>query len=347
MKLKVGLIGCGSITEFRHAPEYKANENVEIAAFCDPQPERAEKLASRFGGKVFSDYRDVLNISDLDAVSVCTSNNTHASITIEALKSGKHVLCEKPMATNLEDARAMVETARQFNKSLMIGHNQRLMEGHMKAKEILESGELGRILSFKTCFGHAGPEMWSADKGKHTWFFKKDAASFGVLGDLGIHKADLIRWLIDDEIDELSAILSTRDKRNNLDEFIEIEDNVVCILKSRSGIIGNLSSSWTYYSQEDNSTIIYCEKGIMRIFCNPDCQVIVEKKNGNEIHYKTGKIQTNDNQTKSGVIDAFVQSILKGVKPDISGEEGFEALSIVMACIESNEKKTFVKVKHY
>jgi predicted dehydrogenase len=72
MKLKVGLIGCGSISELRHAPEYKMNENVEIMAFCDPQPERAEKLANQYGGKAFSDYREVLKIADLDAVSVCT-----------------------------------------------------------------------------------------------------------------------------------------------------------------------------------------------------------------------------------------------------------------------------------
>jgi predicted dehydrogenase len=251
------------------------------------------------------------------------------------------------MATNLEDARAMIDTAREFNRFLMIGHNQRLVEGHIRAKEIISSGELGRVLSFKTCFGHGGPEMWSVDKGKHTWFFKKDTASLGVLGDLGIHKADLIRWLISDEIDELSAILATRDKRNDKNELIEVEDNAICILKSNSGIIGNLNSSWTYYGHEDNSTVIYCEKGFLKIYQNPDYELVVEKKNSNEIYYKTGKMQTNGNQTNSGVIDAFVQSLVTGIKPEISGEEGFEALSIVIACLESNEKKSFVKVKHY
>lgn len=139
----------------------------------------------------------------------------------------------------------------------MVGHNQRFVDGHIKARQLLAGNELGRIISFKTSFGHGGPEFWSADKARHTWFFKKDAASIGAMGDLGIHKADLIRWLINDEIDELCAILSTRDKRDNTGELIEIEDNAICIMKSRSGIIGNMNASWTYYGAEDNSTVIY------------------------------------------------------------------------------------------
>jgi UDP-N-acetylglucosamine 3-dehydrogenase len=340
MKIKVAIIGCGSITEFRHAPEYRANENVEIAAFCDPLAERAEKLANKFGCRAFTDYRDVLNITDLDAVSVCTANSTHASITLDALKAGKHVLCEKPMAVNFDDAKQMIETAKLCKRFLMIGHNQRLEKVHIRAKEILKCGEMGRVLSFRTTFGHGGPEMWSADKGIHTWFFKKNAASIGAMGDLGIHKADLIRWLIDDEIDEVCAMLSTRDKRNELGNLIEIEDNAICILKSRSGIIGNMDSSWTYYGEMDNGTILYCQNGIVRIFANPDYNIIIEKKNGEKVLYKL------DSNTNSGIIDAFVRSVVSGVKPEISGEEGCEALNIILACQESFEKKSFAKVRH-
>jgi predicted dehydrogenase len=346
MNVRVAIIGCGSIAETRHAPEYAANTQSQLVAFCDPHLERAEKLAGRFGGKAYADYRDVLRMSDLAAVSVCTSNKTHASISIEALQAGKHVLCEKPMATNLDDAQMMIDVAREAGKVLMIGHNQRLAVGHIKAKAILRSGELGKILSFKTCFGHAGPEMWSADKGSHTWFFKKDTAAFGVMGDLGMHKADLIRWLIDDEIDELSALFSTRDKKNEHNEPIDVEDNAFCILKSRSGIVGNLIASWTYYGPEDNSTVIYCEKGILKIYCHPGYQVQVEMKDCGVTCYRTGEIQTNGHQTESGVIKAFVQSLVTGIKPELSGEEGFEALSIVTAAQESHDKQAFVKVRH-
>lgn len=341
MKIKVGIIGCGAITEFRHAPEYNSNENAEIIAFCDPMPERAEKLTKQYGGKAYTDYRELLGIKDLQAVSVCTSNSTHASISIDALKAGKHVLCEKPMAVNLEEARKMIETAALANRFLMIGHNQRMEKANVVAKQILKSGEMGKLLTFKTSCGHGGPEMWSADKGKHTWFFKKNAASIGALGDLGVHKADLIRWLIEDDIDEICAVLSTIDKRNESNDPIEVEDNAICILKSRSGIVGNMNASWTYYNGDmDSSTILYCQNGIIKILSSPDYQVIIEKKNGEKVFYKL------ENNTNSGIIDAFVDSVSRGVKPEISGQEGYEALNIVLACQESFEKKAFIKVRH-
>lgn len=346
MKIRVAVIGCGSITEFRHAPEYYSNENVEISAFCDPLADRARYMAEKFGGKAYSDYNEVLRNNEIDAISVCTSNSTHAPITIEALKAGKHVLCEKPMAVNLDEAWNMIQTARENGKFLMIGHNQRFASAHKKAKEILLSGQMGRILTFRTCFGHAGPEYWSADKGRHTWFFKKNLAAMGSMGDLGVHKIDLIRWLIGDEIDEVYATLSVRDKRNESGELIDVDDNALCILKSSTGIAGSMTCSWTYYGQQNDSTVLYCENGVLRIFDNQDYQLIQEMRNGDRIYHKTEENQTNSSQHKSGVIDSFVDSIINATEPVISGEEGYETLNTVLACIESNEKKAPVKIRH-
>ena len=106
--LKIGIIGCGKITEVRHAPEYSENPNCEITALFDFIPERAQKIAAQYGGTVY-DSIEALLASDVDAVSVCVANNAHASVSIQALQAGKHVLCEKPMATTAEDCRAMVE----------------------------------------------------------------------------------------------------------------------------------------------------------------------------------------------------------------------------------------------
>ena len=93
-------------------------------------------------------------------------------MTIAALQAGKHVLCEKPMATTIEEAEQMNEAANQYGKIVMIGHNQRFVPSHQKAKKMIERGELGKIYSFRTSFGHSGPEAWSID-GKDSWFFKK------------------------------------------------------------------------------------------------------------------------------------------------------------------------------
>lgn len=334
--VKVGVIGCGSITKFRHAPEYAAHKDVEIAGFFDLQPERAAEMAAQFGGQVYDTVEAMLADPSIAAVSVCAANRDHARITIAALQAGKHVLCEKPMATSVEDAEKMNAAARETQKYLMIGHNQRLAEAHLKAKKILSSGELGKVLSFRTSFSHAGPETWSADKSVNTWFFRKKDAIMGAMGDLGIHKADLIRWLIGDEIVEVMALVTALDKKGPDGKLIEVDDNAICILQSKTGIIGTLSVSWTNYGAEDNSTILYCSEGVMKIYDNPDYPVELFKKNGEKVFYQIGKIQTNQNQTKSGVIDLFVDSIINHTPPEISGEEGLAALKIIAGCMESS-----------
>src|SRR5271157_4448006 len=147
MTIRVGIIGCGSIAEFRHAPEYAENPEAEIVAYYDPKTPRAEKLAGLYGGKVVKDYTAIIEDKTIDAISDCSTNEMHHLITTKALKSGKHVLCEKPIATTLEDAQEMLDAAQKSGKILMIGHNQRLAAAHQKAREILQSGELGRVIT--------------------------------------------------------------------------------------------------------------------------------------------------------------------------------------------------------
>ncbi len=341
----IGVIGCGSISIYRHIPEYAMRNDCELKGYYDPKKERAQKMADQYGGKVYDTLEELLSDKEIQAVSVCTANKYHAPVSIAALKAGKHVLCEKPMAVSSEEGREMIDTARKMGKFLMIGHNQRLAPAHVRAKEILKSGEMGRILTFRTTFGHGGPENWSQDKGLHTWFFKSGDAFIGAMGDLGVHKADLIRWLIGDEIVEAKAYVTTLDKVNDKGVRIDVDDNAVCVLKSRSGIFGTLTASWTYYGAEDNSTVLYCSNGVMKIYDNPEFPIEVTKKDREKIFYKVGKIQTNESQSKSGVIDMFVDSINAGKEPEINGEEGLAALNIVLACLESSKTGKAVSVK--
>lgn len=346
MPVRVGIIGCGAITINRHAPEYAGNRNCIIEVFCDPIIDRARELAGKFGGEATVEYIDILQNPRVDAVSICTSNDTHASIAIEALKSGKHVLCEKPMAINTTEAKEMIRVAKESGKYLMIGHNQRLILAHKRVKEILMRGEMGKVLTFRTSFKHSGPESWSADKGNNTWFFRKQSAYFGVLGDLGIHKVDLIQWLLEQDISEVSANVGTLNKRDNRNEVIEVEDNALCSFKTTGGIIGTMEISWTNYGVEDNSTVLYCENGVLRICNHPEYDVVVEMSSGECIYYKTGGISTNIKQFNSGVIDTFIDCIENNKKPDISGEQGYKALVVIEACLKSSVDGRWVKVDH-
>ncbi|MFD3445858.1 Gfo/Idh/MocA family protein [Microbacteriaceae bacterium 4G12] len=339
-KIKVAVIGCGSIAKYRHLPEYQFNKNVELIAVCDRNEERVNRVAKQYGVKAYTKYEDLLASGTVDAVSVCTPNYLHAPISIAALNNGIHVLCEKPMATSEEEAKAMIEAAKTNGKKLMIGHNQRFVSSHQKARELIQNGEIGKIYSFRTAFGHGGPEGWSAD-GKASWFFKKEEACIGAMGDLGVHKADLLRYLLGEEFVEVGAFVES-----NAKDFADVDDNAVCVLKTESGIIGTLAASWAYTGKEDNSTIIYGEKAILRLEEHPVYSLIVQYATGEVVNYELGKIQSNDEggQNNSHVIEEFVQAILNDEEPSIPGEEGFKSLSVILAALQSSQSKQITRI---
>lgn len=337
-KLKVGVIGCGSIARYRHLAEYQAHENVEITAVCDVVQERALEMAEKFGAAAYTDYQELLKNGEIEAVSICTPNALHAPMSITALQSGKHVLCEKPMATSLAEAEAMIEAAKVNKKKLMIAHNQRFVPSHDKAHELIQAGDLGRIYSFRTAFGHGGPEGWSID-GANSWFFDKKQAFIGAMGDLGVHKTDLMRFLLNEEFTEVAAFIETNAKQNT-----EVDDNAVFILKTENGIIGTLAASWSYGAKEDNSTIIYGEKGILRLEDDPDHSLIIHYTNGQTVKENLGGIQTNEEggQEDSGVITRFVKSILLDTVPPVNGDEGMKSLKVILGALDSNKTKKII-----
>lgn len=344
MRIKVGVIGCGSISKYRHAPEYKENLFVDDIVFFDRNIERARELAELFEGKVANSVDELFEDPTIVAISDCSSNESHHLFTTKALEHGKHVLVEKPIALTIEHAEKMIEAEIKSGKKLMVAHNQRFTNAHQKAKELLKSGELGRILTFQTKFGHAGPETWGVNKSNSTWFFKKERSGLGVAGDLGIHKIDLLHYLLDDRITHVSSFQGALDKVDENGDPIEVCDNVVSTLKTRKGYLGTASFSWTYYGEEDNSTVIYCEKGILKIYHRDEYQLEVLKNDGEVVQYNLENIQTNDNQTNSGIIDAFIDCIRLDQTPPVTGEDGLSSLKVIVGMMESAETGKVVSV---
>lgn len=334
--LSIGIIGCGKIAQVRHIPEYAQNPRAKVVAFCDRTSERAEEMAKRYGGQAYENYQDLLSDSQIEAVSVCVANHLHAQVTMDALRAGKHVLVEKPMATTMEDCEAMVAEAERAGKKLLVGHNQLLTPAHKKAKQLLEQGVMGKILTFRTTFGHGGPENWSITPGPNTWFFHKQAAVLGAIADLGVHKIYLIQYLTGQRITEVTARLATLDKRNSRGEIIAVDDNALCIYAMENGIMGTMAASWTYYGREDNSTILYGTKGIMRIYEDPTYSIVVDLNAGETLRYDVERIQTYEQQTKSGVIDLFIETILDGQASDLTGQKALDTMRAIFASVESS-----------
>lgn len=346
MALGIGIIGCGKIAQVRHLPELHANPDAQLIGYYNPTLHRAEEQANKYGGTVYTTIDSMLSDPRIDAVVISLANQAHASTSIQALEAGKAVLCEKPMATTIEECEAMVEASRRTGKALMIAQNQRFTQAHRQARKMIEEGCIGRMLTFRTTFGHSGPESWSVNPGKNTWFFNKEKAAMGVMADLGIHKTDLIQYLTGQTIISVKATVTTLDKTKDDGSLIEVDDNAIAIFTLSDGAIGTMTASWTHYGAEDNSTVLYGTKGILRIYDNPAYAIELIRNDGTRQQLDVEPIQTNDNQTKSGMTDAFVKAVSEGAGSNcyLSAESVLPAMRAIFAAIKSSREGCEVKI---
>jgi len=191
-KIRIGIVGCGTIANSAHIPAYAKREDVMLTYFCDIQKDRADLAAATFGGKAVYDYRELLTKEDLDAVSICTPNDAHI-ISNAFLRAGKDVLCEKPAAKNLEQAQQMLQCAEETGRLLCIGVCNRFDTTVNRVKAQIEAGDLGKIYHVYISFrahrsipGLGGP------------FTNKAISGGGALIDWGIHFIDLVLYCLGD-----------------------------------------------------------------------------------------------------------------------------------------------------
>lgn len=249
-KLVVGVVGCGGIANGKHLPAIKANGNFEIVAFCDLVRERAEKAKAEYGtedARIYTDYQELIK-EELDAVYVLTPNNSHASISIAALKAGKHVMCEKPMATCYADAKAMVDAAKETGKLLTIGYQNRYRGDSQFLKAACEADELGEIYYAKA---HA-----IRRRAVPTWgvFLDAEKQGGGPLIDIGTHALDLTLWMMNNYEPESvtgSVFRKLADQKNTANiwgdwdpEIYTVEDSAFGMIKMKNGATIILESSW-------------------------------------------------------------------------------------------------------
>lgn len=192
-KIKIGVIGCGRIANAAHLPSYKNNSDAEIVYVCDLIEEKAIKASNEYGGKAITDYKIILNDPEIDAISICTPNYCHSKIAIEALRAGKHVLCEKPAGRTLDEVIEMQKVKNETGKILNIGVVNRFKDAVNKIKELVAQGELGNIhhvyISFRA---HRSIPGIGGD------FTNKAIAGGGVLIDWGVHYLDLVMYVCGD-----------------------------------------------------------------------------------------------------------------------------------------------------
>lgn len=192
-EVHVGIIGCGGIANGKHLPSLHKLPNVKIVAFCDLIKERAQKAKEEYGTEdalVCTDYHTLLQQGDIEVVHVLTPNCAHAELSIAALKAGKHVMCEKPMASSYAEAKAMVEAAKESGKFLTIGYQTRSQVTHQYVRHMIERGDLGEIYYIKApALRRRGVPLWGV-------FLDKEKQGGGPMIDIGTHSIDAALALI-------------------------------------------------------------------------------------------------------------------------------------------------------
>ena len=340
----IAIIGCGGIARNRHIPALSMVPEARLAGFYNRTRARAEECASRYGGKVYESFEEVLSDPQVDAVVVCTAARSHCDYTVRALLAGKHVLCEKPMAVTAKDCEKMVEAAKQSGKKLMISHNQRRYEPHRKAKELLEKGEIGRLLTFRTFLGIKGPEYASV-YGNNNAYFNKEESGRGVMSDVGSHRIDLMRWMTGAEYDRVFTYAPTLEKTKPDGSLIDVDDNSMSIVEMDNGVVGLIVSSWTSMGGEDRITQLFGTEGTITLY-RKDHPVVVEYKDGTTAYYD---FPENPDQSQTALTDIdrlFVEAIEKDTEPLVTGEDGLAVLRLLDAMDESNKTGRWVKVNH-
>ncbi len=260
-KLKVAIIGTGSISRF-HAEAYKKLDNVEILAACDINKDRVEKFANEYDVPyVFTDYNEMLKIEEIQAVSVTTWNNAHAEACIAALKAGKDVICEKPLAMNASEAEQMVKTAKETGRLLMVGFVRRFGNNATVLKDFIDNGVLGNLYYAKvSCL-----RRWGNPGG---WFSDKKRSGGGPIIDLGVHIIDLARYMggkpktvsvfgstfsrlgMKPEIKGIEKYYSA-----DYTEYNDVEDCAAAMIRFDSGMTVFFETSWVQHIKEDSLCI--------------------------------------------------------------------------------------------
>ncbi len=272
-KLRIGIIGTGGIAG-SHIASYKKQPDVEVVAGADLIPGKAEKFFkdNEVEAKAFTDYKEMIDTMNLDAVSVCTYNRTHAECTIYALEHGLPVLLEKPMTVTLEEAVAIREAEKKSGKIVSVGFQPRFDANMQMIKKIVQSGELGRIYYVQTGGGrrHGIPVSWSET------FIENDKAGLGALGDIGCYSIDLVMNALGnpkpltvtgtatDYFGTTPEAYSQVGKPECAKKF-SVDDFASAYIRLEGGIILDFRIAWYMHLDTPGDTIIMGTKGSLRI----------------------------------------------------------------------------------
>ncbi len=248
--IKWCIIGAGGIADRRTIPALQKDANNVLTAVMDRVPEVAKAVGEKYGVPYFTDEAEMLKTVEADAAYIGTPVFCHKAQMETALAYGKHVFVEKPVTMNAQEGAEILAKFKAAGKQLTVGYMMKYHSLHRKAKELIQKGEIGEVNDVRAQFSCWYPDI------KGAWRQKKSLGGGGAIMDLGVHCIELIEYLLDDEIEEVKALYSTRTFS------YEVEDGAVIIFRTKAGVLGHIDVNFNVPDAASTSKLeLYGTKG--------------------------------------------------------------------------------------
>ena len=342
--LKVGVIGVGSISA-QHIKPYLKNKGVELVALCDINEQRLAEKGEQYGvTQLYTNYHELLQNKEIDAVSICTWNNTHAEIAVAALEANKHVLVEKPLSMTVNEALAVQKAADKSGKVMQVGFVRRHSDNAKILKRFIENGELGQIYYAKAGYLRrlGNPGGWCSDRKK---------SGGGPLIDLGVHMIDIC-WYLMGKPRPVSVSGNTYSKlgnRSHIENLAfykaadydptlnDVEDLTNALIRFENGASLAVEVSFTLHAKKDETYAkLYGDKGGVEI--EPELVLVMEKNNTIlNVSPQIDKLGFDFGKAFSNEINHFVECCKEGRQTIAPVADGVEVMKMLQAIYESAE----------
>ena len=340
-KVRIGIIGTGGIANGAHLPGYsRIPDECEVFAMCDIDPKALKQTSEKYPDvkHLFKDYKKLLEMDEIDGISVCTPNFAHHQITIDALKAGKNVLCEKPIALNAVQGQEMVETSRKTGKFLQVGYNSRFAPSSQALKNLIAAGEIGEVYYARAqSLRQRGIPGWGV-------FIDKEKQGGGPLIDIGVHILDLTLWFMDHPKPTAASGVTYQKfgKRSDVVGFMgqwdykkfTVEDFASALIRFENGASICLEASFVANIPQEvhNTTLLGTEGGV-----TSSPPTITQEKH-RSLYTAELKVPNPNINTHHLEMQAFVQCIRDKKAPLVTGEHGLMVAKIMDAIYKSSDE---------
>lgn len=311
---------------YSYAEGLKNIPNVELVGIYDDNVERGQEVAVNYNTIHYSDQADFL-AQEMDAVIICSENNRHKEMVLNAAKAKKHILCEKPIATNLDDATEMIQVCEDNNVTLQIAYPVRFSSPIRELKEMIDKGELGDIVAFR-----------STNRGQNPggWFIDEEQSGGGAVLDHTVHMLDIMRWYLNEEVTEVRAFV------DSYFHDVDIDDAGILTFEFNNGVIASHDASWsrfTEYPTWGDATIeVIGTKQTVKVDAFKEHFRMFGSGSKSLEHVFFG------NDMDYGLILDFVNCVKEGREPSITGYDGLKSLEVSLAAYQSSELKRAIKL---